>query len=70
MEIIGEAVKNIDKHFKDKYPIIKLKEIAGLRDVLAHEYFGVKIERLWDIVKIDLPELKNKIKAIKDKENL
>jgi uncharacterized protein with HEPN domain len=41
-----------------------------LRDVLAHEYFGVKIERLWDIVKKDLPELKNKIKAIKDKENL
>jgi len=41
-----------------------------LRDVLAHEYFGVKLERIWDIVKKDLPGLKNKIKAIIDKENL
>jgi len=69
LEIIGEAVKNIGKHFKEKYPVIEWKEIAGLRDVLAHEYFGVRLDRIWDIVVKDLPKLKDKIKAIMDKEN-
>jgi uncharacterized protein with HEPN domain len=68
LEIIGEAVKNIDKHFKERYPIIEWKEIAGLRDILAHEYFGVRLDRIWGIVQRDLPTLKGKIKIIMDKE--
>ncbi len=41
LEIIGEAVKNIPVGFKDKYNSIPWKEIAGMRDKLIHEYFGV-----------------------------
>jgi uncharacterized protein with HEPN domain len=40
LEIIGEAVKNIDEDFRNRYPEIPWKKIAGLRDILIHEYFG------------------------------
>lgn len=65
LEIIGEATKNIDKYFKNKYPDLPWKKISGLRDVIAHEYFGVKLERIWEIVKTDLPDLKLKMSSIK-----
>ena len=65
LEIIGEAVKNIPSSIKDKFSEIEWKKIASLRDVLAHEYFGVDIEVLWDIVKNKLPDFKKKISKIK-----
>ncbi len=58
LEIIGEAVKNIGDDFRNKYPEIEWKKIAGMRDILAHEYFGVRLDRIWDVVKQDLPKLK------------
>lgn len=61
LEIIGEAVKNIPANIKEKYPDIEWKKIAGLRDILAHEYFGVDLEVLWDVVENKLPDLKKKI---------
>ncbi|MDQ7032491.1 MAG: DUF86 domain-containing protein, partial [Desulfonauticus sp.] len=51
LEIIGEAVKKIPIEIKSKYPKIEWKKIAGLRDILIHEYFGVDLEILWDIIK-------------------
>ena len=60
LEIIGEAAKNIPADIKNKYPDVEWKKIAGLRDILAHEYFGIDIEVMWDIVKNKLPELKKK----------
>ena len=69
LEIIGEAVKNIPHGFREKYPEIPWKQIAGTRDVLIHEYFGVDLELVWEIVERDLPELKEKIrKILKDLE--
>jgi len=61
LEIIGEAVKNIDESFRNKYPEIPWKKIAGMRDIIAHEYFAIKLERIWDVIKKDLPELKPQI---------
>lgn len=66
LEIIGEAVKNIDENFKNKYSDIPWKKIAGMRDVIAHEYFGVKLERIWEVVKTDVPDLKKRIMKIKE----
>lgn len=51
LEIIGEAVKNVDDDFRNKYLQIPWKKIAGMRDIIAHEYFGVKLAHpfeLWD----------------------
>jgi len=71
LEIIGEAVKGLPVNFKKKYPDIPWKKIAGMRDILIHEYFGVNLERVWVAAKKDLPELKTKIlKILKELERL
>ena len=64
LEIIGEAVKNIPNSFREKYPKIAWKDIAGLRDILSHAYFGVNLDRVWKIIESDLPKLKEEIISI------
>lgn len=64
LEIIGEAVKNIAPEIKEKYKEIEWKKISGLRDILAHEYYGIDIEVVWDIIKKKLPPLKKQVKII------
>lgn len=71
LEIIGEAAKNIPNDFRNKYPKIPWKRIAGLRDVLIHGYFGVNLRRAWKVVKQDIPDLKNQLlKVRKDLNSL
>lgn len=65
LEIIGEAAKHIPKSARDKSPKIPWKKIAGMRDIIAHEYFGVNIERVWKTVKKDLAELRGTLEKIK-----
>jgi len=64
LEIIGEAVKKLDENFRNRYPEIPWKKVAGLRDVLIHEYFGVSLKRVWRVIKIDLVDLKLQISRI------
>lgn len=65
IEIMGEAVKNIPKRVKDRYPDIAWKEISGMRDILIHEYFGVDLGLTWKVATKDIRQLKNKILKVK-----
>jgi uncharacterized protein with HEPN domain len=64
LEIIGEATKNLSRNFKMKHPEIPWNKIAGMRDKLIHKYFGVDLELTWDVIRKDLPWLKEKIEKI------
>lgn len=61
LEIIGEAAKRIDENYRAAHPDIPWRALAGLRDVLIHQYEGVDLERVWAIVEKDLPPLKRAI---------
>ena len=65
IEIMGEAVKNIPRHVKDRYPDIAWKEIAGMRDILIHEYFGVDLGLTWKVAIKNVRQLKNRILKMK-----
>jgi uncharacterized protein with HEPN domain len=67
LEILGEAVKKIPKNIIERYPNIPWKEVAGIRDKLIHEYFGVDTQTIWDTIQEDLSPLKETIiKIIND----
>jgi len=66
--IIGEAVKNLPLSFREKYPSIPWRDIAGFRNILSHVYFGLIDDRVWKIIKNELPNLKKEINKILEKE--
>lgn len=63
-EIIGEAVKNLPEEFRNKYPQIPFKQVAGMRDKLIHDYFGIDYEIVWKTIKDKLPEFREAIENI------
>ena len=67
IEVIGEAIRHISKDTRKTYPEIPWQDIAGMRDKLIHDYFGVDIEKVWDTAWQDLPVLKEQvIRILKD----
>ncbi len=66
LTIIGEAVKQLSPEFRQQYPDIPWRDIAGMRDRLVHDYLGVDIEEVWLTTQDDLPTLKAEIIQIID----
>ncbi len=64
IEIIGEATRNLPDGFKVEHPEIPWKKIAGMRNMLIHEYFIVDLKAVWDTVHDDLPLLKRQIRKL------
>ena len=64
LEIIGEAAKNVPLELQACYPAIEWRAIAALRNIVAHEYFGVNDEIIWDIVTNKIPPLLSQIQSI------
>lgn len=64
LEIIGEAANNIPREIMTRFPDIPWNHMRGMRNMLAHEYFGVDIEVIWKTAIEDLPELKEQIESI------
>ena len=67
-EIIGEASKNIPADIQNKYPEIPWKKMYGLRNLIAHEYFGIDYEMIWEIAKNNLPQNQIDLEKIIEKE--
>jgi len=65
LEIIGEAVKNIPDELRKDYPNIPWAKIAGMRDVIIHEYYGVTLGLIWRVINSDLLEFESNIKLIR-----
>jgi uncharacterized protein with HEPN domain len=64
-EIIGEASKNLSAALKNEHPRVPWKEMAGMRDKMIHEYFGVDLGIIWKTIKQRLPELRTMLEEIK-----
>lgn len=61
LEIIGEAAKMIPESIRANYANVEWKKIAGLRDILAHQYFDVDLDIIWDILQNKLPALEREL---------
>jgi uncharacterized protein with HEPN domain len=64
LEIIGEAARNIPEEVRAEYSSIEWKRMIGLRNIMIHEYFGIDINIVWEIINKNIPSTKPKLEAM------
>jgi len=64
LQVIGEATKRLPGDLRAKFADVPWRKMAGLRDVIAHDYFGIDVTLVWDIVQRDVPLARMKVAAI------
>ena len=64
LQTLGQSALKLSEALKSSHPEVDWKSIVGLRNVLVHDYLGVNVARIWEIVERDLPDLKTKVATI------
>ena len=64
LEIVGEATRRLPVSFREQYPNIPWKDMAGMRDKIIHGYDNVNLRIVWDVVSRDIPDVKPQIQQI------
>jgi uncharacterized protein with HEPN domain len=67
LQIIGEAAKHIPTAYRQTWSQVPWKDIAGIRDIIVHEYFGITLSMIWKTAVEDIPLLKQQILTILEK---
>lgn len=70
IEVVGEATKHIPEPIREKYPEIPWRDMAGIRDRLAHGYFKVDLQIVWTTVTVEFPELRSMMENVLDDVDL
>ena len=66
--IVGEAVKHIPDHVRHEMPEVEWRKIAGMRDWLAHVYFSINSDILWDVIKTKIPDLMQSLDSFRERQ--
>jgi uncharacterized protein with HEPN domain len=61
LQILGEAARAISADFKQQHPEVSWQQIAGMRNILVHDYFGIDVSIVWEVVERDLPILRQQV---------
>ena len=64
IEILGEAARRISPELRNAHPEVPWGQMSAMRNVLAHDYFGIDVERVWNTAEHDLPRLRRQVKAL------
>jgi uncharacterized protein with HEPN domain len=70
LQTLAESTQGLSDEFKGRYPNIPWQNMAGFRNVIVHDYLGIKLERVWEIIEVDLRLLKTTLsQAMGEKKN-
>lgn len=69
LQVVGESCRSVTIDLRQKYPDIPWKQIVGLRIIVIHEYFGIDINVIWEIIQDDLPSFKIQVLNVLESES-